>query len=57
MLSPTVLGVVASLPSFVMLSMTCVFVREMWSSICRDVVDHGEDRCCGLSKGRNGGDG
>jgi hypothetical protein len=49
MLSHTVISVVQVFPSFVILSLTCVFVRgglpsvEMW-------FDHGEDRCCGLSK-------
>jgi hypothetical protein len=49
MLSHAVMSVVQVLPSFVMLSLTCVFVRdglpsvEMW-------FDRGEDRWCGLSK-------
>jgi hypothetical protein len=50
MLSHAVMRVVQVFPSFVMLSLACVFVRvvglpsvEMW-------LDHGEDRCCGLSK-------
>jgi hypothetical protein len=43
------MSVIQVFPSFVMLSLACVFVRvglpsvEMW-------FDHGEDRCCGLSK-------
>jgi hypothetical protein len=43
------MNVVQVFPSFVMLSLACVFVRdgvpsiEMW-------FDRGEDRCCGLSK-------
>jgi hypothetical protein len=49
MLSHAVMSVVQVFPSFVMFSLACVFVRdglpsiEMW-------FDHGEDRCCGLSK-------
>jgi hypothetical protein len=50
MLSHAVMRVVQVFPSFVMLSLACVFVRvfglpsiEMW-------LDHGEDRCYGLSK-------
>jgi hypothetical protein len=47
--SLVVLSVVQVFPSFVMLSLACVFVRdglpsfEMW-------FDHGEDQCCDLSK-------
>jgi hypothetical protein len=43
------MNVVQVFPSFVILSLTCIFVRdglpsvEMW-------FDRGEDRCCGLSK-------
>jgi hypothetical protein len=49
MLSHAVMSVVQAFPLFVMLSLACVFMSdglpsvEMW-------VDHGEDRCCGLSK-------
>jgi hypothetical protein len=49
MLSHTVMSVVQVFPSIVILSLACVFVSvgrpfvEMW-------FDHGEDRCCGLSK-------
>jgi hypothetical protein len=50
MLSHAVMRVVQVFPSFVMLSLACVFVRvfglpsvEMW-------LDHGEDRCRSLSK-------
>jgi hypothetical protein len=49
MLSHVVMSVIQVFPSFVMLSLACVFVREgllsdeMW-------CDHCEDRCCGLSK-------
>jgi hypothetical protein len=37
-LSPAVLSCHRSLPSFVMLSMACVFVKELWSSIHQDVT-------------------
>jgi hypothetical protein len=49
MLSHVVMRVIQVFPSFVMLSLACVFVRdglpsiEMWS-------DPSEIRCCGLSK-------
>jgi hypothetical protein len=49
MLSHAVMSVVQVFPSFVMLCLSCVFVRdglpsvEMW-------FDHGENRCCGWSK-------
>jgi hypothetical protein len=49
MLSHAVMSVIQVFPSFVMLSLTCVFVSnglpsvEMW-------FDRGEDRCYGLSK-------
>jgi hypothetical protein len=49
MLSQAVMSVIQVFPSFVMLSLACVFVRdglpsvEMW-------FDRGEDRCCGLRK-------
>jgi hypothetical protein len=49
MLSHVVMSVIQVLPSFVTLSLACVFVRgglpsiEMW-------FDHGEDRCCDSSK-------
>jgi hypothetical protein len=49
MLSHAIMSVVQVFPSFVMLSLACVFVSdglpsvEMW-------FDRGEDRCCGLSK-------
>jgi hypothetical protein len=57
MLSRTVLRVIQVFPSFVMLSLACVFVRVLWSSICRDARSLCEDRCYGLSNGWNGGDG
>jgi hypothetical protein len=37
MLSHAVLRVVEVFPSFVMLSLACVFVRVLWSPIRRDV--------------------
>jgi hypothetical protein len=49
MLSHAVMSVIHDFPSFVMLTLACVFVSdgrpsiEMW-------FDHGEDRCCGFSK-------
>jgi hypothetical protein len=49
MLGHAVMSVVQVFPSFVMLSLAFAFVRdglpsiEMW-------FDHGEDRCCGLSR-------
>jgi hypothetical protein len=49
MLSHAVISVIQVFPSFMMLSLTCVFMSnglpsiEMW-------FDHGEDRCCDLSK-------
>jgi hypothetical protein len=49
MLSHAIMSVVQVFPSFVILSLVCVFVRdglpsvEMW-------FDRGEDQCCGLSK-------
>jgi hypothetical protein len=49
MLSQAIMSVVQVFPSFVILSMACIFVRdglisvEMW-------FDRSEDRCCGLSK-------
>jgi hypothetical protein len=51
MLSHAVMSVVQVFSSFMILSLSCVFVRdgppsvEMW-------FDHGEDWCCGLSKDR-----
>jgi hypothetical protein len=50
-LSHAVMSVIQAFPSFVMLSLACVFVSgglpsvEIW-------VDHGEDQCCSLSKVR-----
>jgi hypothetical protein len=48
--SPAIMSVIQVFPSYIMLSLACVFVRvfglpsvEMW-------FDRGEDRCCDLSK-------
>jgi hypothetical protein len=49
MLSHTVMRVVQVFPSFVMLSLACVFMRDGLSSI-EMWFGHGEDRWCGLSK-------
>jgi hypothetical protein len=49
LLSHAVMSVVQVFPSFVMLSLACVFVRDGLPSI-KMWFDHGEDRCCGLSK-------
>jgi hypothetical protein len=49
MLSHAVMSVVQVFPSFVMLSLACVFVRGGLSSI-EMCFDRGEDRCCDLSK-------
>jgi hypothetical protein len=57
MLSHVVISVIQVFPSFVMLSLACVFVRVLWSSIRRDVTCPCEDRCRGLSNGWNAGDG
>jgi hypothetical protein len=49
MLSHVVMSVVQVFPSFVMLSLACVFVRDSLPSI--DMwFDHGDDPCCDLSK-------
>jgi hypothetical protein len=49
MLSHAVMSVVQVFPSFVMLGLACVFVREGLSSI-EMRFDYGDDRCFGLSK-------
>jgi hypothetical protein len=49
MLSHAVMSVIQVFPSFVMLSLACVFVRDGLPSV-KMIFDHGEDRCCGLSK-------
>jgi hypothetical protein len=56
LLSHAVMSVVQVFPSFVMLSLAYVFVRDGLSSI-EMCFNRGEDRCCGLSNGWNGGDG
>jgi uncharacterized membrane protein len=48
MLSHAVMSVVQVFSSFVMLNLTCVFVRNCLTSI-EMRFDRGEDRCCGLS--------
>jgi hypothetical protein len=49
MLSHAAMSVVRVFPSFVMLSLTCVFVSDGLSSV-EMWVDHGVDRCSGLSE-------
>jgi hypothetical protein len=49
MLSHAVMSVVQVFPSFVMLSLDCVFVRGGLPSV-KMWFDHGEDRWCDLSK-------
>jgi hypothetical protein len=49
MLSHVVMSVVQVFPSFVMLSLDCVFVRDSFPSV-EMLFDRGEDRCCDLSK-------
>jgi hypothetical protein len=49
MVSHAVMSVVQVFPSFMMLSLACVFVRDGLPSI-EMLFDHGEDRCCDLSK-------
>jgi hypothetical protein len=43
------MSVVQVFPSFVMLSLACVFVSDSLPSV-EMWFDHGEDRCCDLSK-------
>jgi hypothetical protein len=50
------MSVVQIFPSFVMLSLACIFVRDGLTSI-EMWFDRGEDGCCGLIIGWNGGDG
>jgi hypothetical protein len=50
MLSHAVMRVVQVFPSFLMLSLACVFVRVVGLPSVKMWLDHGEDRCCGLSK-------
>jgi hypothetical protein len=56
MLSHAIMSVVQVLPSFVMLSLPCVFDRDSLPSI-KMWSDHDKNRCYGLSNGWNGGDG
>jgi hypothetical protein len=49
MLSHAVMSVVQVFSSFVMLSLSCILVRDDLSSI-EMWFDHGEDRCCDLRK-------
>jgi hypothetical protein len=49
MLSHAVMRVIQVFPSFVMLSLACVFARDGLPSV-EMLIDPGEDRCCGLSK-------
>jgi hypothetical protein len=46
--SHAVMSVIQVFPSFVMLSLACVFVRDDLSSV-KIRFDRGENRCCGLS--------
>jgi hypothetical protein len=49
MLSHVVMSVVQVFPSFEMLSLACVFMRDGLPSV-ETWLDRDEDRCCGLSK-------
>jgi hypothetical protein len=49
MVSHAVMSVVQVFPSFVILSLACVFVSDGLPSV-RMWFDHGEDQCCDLSK-------
>jgi hypothetical protein len=48
MLSHAVMSIVQVFPSFVMLSLDCVFVRDGLPSI-KILFDSGEDQCCDSS--------
>jgi hypothetical protein len=48
--SPAVMSVIQVFPSYVMLSLACVFVRVFGLPSLMMWDDHGEDRCCDLSK-------
>jgi hypothetical protein len=50
MLSLAVMSVVQVFPSYMMLSLTCVFVRVFGLPFLEMWFDHGEDRFCDLSK-------
>jgi hypothetical protein len=49
MLSHAVMSDVQVFPSFVMLSLACIFVSDGLPSVVM-CFDRGEDRCCDLSK-------
>jgi hypothetical protein len=51
------MSVVQVFLSYMMLNLACVFVRVFGLPSLVMSGDHGEDRCCGLSMGWNGGDG
>jgi hypothetical protein len=51
------MSVIQVFPSYMMLSLACVFVTMFGLPSLAMRGDHGEDRCCGLSKVWNGGDG
>jgi hypothetical protein len=42
--------VIQVFPSYMMVSLACVFVRVFSLPSVEMCLDHGEDRCCGLSK-------
>jgi hypothetical protein len=50
MLSDAVMRAVLVFPSYMMLSLACVFVRVFGLPSVEMRLDHGKDRCCGLSK-------
>jgi hypothetical protein len=51
MLSHAVMSIVQVFPSFVMLSLDCVFVRDGLPSV-KILFDCGEDQCCDSSMDR-----
>jgi hypothetical protein len=51
------MSVIPVFQSYMMLSLACVFVSMFGLPSLMMRGDHGEDRCCGLSMGYNGGDG
>jgi hypothetical protein len=57
LLSSRVMSVVQVFPSYMMLSLTCVFVRVFTLPSLMMWGDRDEDRCCGLSMDWNGGEG
>jgi hypothetical protein len=50
LLSPAVMSVVQVFPSYIMLSLACVFVTVFSLSSLVMLDDHGEYRCCDLNK-------